>query len=214
MCAPRIGMGLRTKLAVRTILIAAWVLGVGVGIRALLRYANTPGALARPPIEWPANAPIKMARGRYTLAVFVHPQCPCSQATVEELAHIIACCRAQVETNVLVFSPSDAAPDWVHSDLWNSATRIPTVRVLEDRDASAARRFGAMTSGQVLLFDPQGHLAFNGGITAFRGHAGDNEGRDAIVALLRGETPRRRTTPVFGCALYGVTLSQWNPTTY
>ena len=111
MCALSIRMALRTQVGIRTILIAAWVLGLAVGIRVLLRYANTPGVLARPPIELPAEAPVKMARGRYTLAVFVHPQCPCSRATLEELAHIVACCRTQVETDVFFFSPSDAAPD-------------------------------------------------------------------------------------------------------
>ena len=29
---------------------------------------------------------------RFTLVVFAHPQCPCSRATIEELARIVSCC--------------------------------------------------------------------------------------------------------------------------
>ncbi len=53
-----------------------------------------------------------------------------------------------------------------------------------------------------MIYDAAGQLAFEGGITSFRGHSGDNDGRDAIVALLRGQRPQRRATPVFGCALF------------
>ena len=48
---------------------------------------------------------------------------------------------------------------------------------------------------------------FAGGITASRGHSGDNAGRSVLVALLHGAGPRpggpvaRHTSPVFGCPL-------------
>jgi hypothetical protein len=130
------------------------------------------------------------------------------------LAQIIACCGKQVETTVFFYFPPDTGSEWAHTDLWESAASIPAVRVLADRDAAAARRFGARTSGQVLFYNARGRLAFNGGITASRGHSGDSAGRDAIVSLLRGEDPQRRTTPVFGCALFGESSSTWNPATF
>jgi hypothetical protein len=79
---------------------------------------------------------------------------------------------------------------------------MPDVKVVDDPDSEMARRFGAGVSGQVLLYDASGHLAFNGGITASRGHFGDNDGLDAVLAILRDQTPYRRTSPVFGCSLY------------
>ena len=115
----------------------------------------------------------------------------------------MTCCGNKVSTTVFFYSPGKTENDWARSDLWDSAARIPGVRVLDDPDAAAARRFGARVSGQTLLYDAQGRLAFNGGITAFRGHVGDNDGRDAIVSVLDGENPHHRTTAVFGCALYG-----------
>jgi hypothetical protein len=65
----------------------------------------------------------------------------------------------------------------------------------------AARRFGASTSGQTLLYNMAGRLVFNGGITIARGHSGSNDGRDAVVALLSGLVPMHTITPVFGCSL-------------
>jgi hypothetical protein len=52
-----------------------------------------------------------------------------------------------------------------------------------------------------LLYDTAGRLLFSGGITAARGHSGDNAGREAIVALLAGAPTDRTQTPVFGCKL-------------
>jgi len=119
------------------------------------------------------------------------------------LERIIASCKDQVQAAVFFSVPRGSPPDFSRTDLWNTATRIPTVRVLADSNATEARRFGARTSGQVLLYDCRRRLVFSGGITAFRGHSGDNDGRDAIVSVVRGQSPRFRTTPVFGCALFG-----------
>jgi hypothetical protein len=75
------------------------------------------------------------------------------------------------------------------------------VEILRDDDAVEARRFGVFTSGQSLLYAPDGALLFSGGITASRGHAGDNAGIAAIAALARGRGAATTETPVFGCAL-------------
>ena len=42
----------------------------------------------------------------------------------------------------------------------------------------------------------------SGGITGSRGHAGDNAGRTAILALLHRETSGRDGSFVFGCSLF------------
>jgi hypothetical protein len=75
------------------------------------------------------------------------------------------------------------------------------VTVLDDVDGTEARRFGALTSGQVVVYDADGRLRFSGGITPARGHAGDNAGRSAIIALLEGASSASVETPVFGCSL-------------
>ena len=166
----------------------------------MIKYTWTPGRLATPPLEWPRHSQFQPASPKATLLVFVHPQCPCSRATLEELAGIMVL-RPQVEGRVYIFEPAGAP--WPKTDLYESAARIPGVRVLSDPNGAVARQFGARTSGQSLLYNAAGRLVFNGGITAGRGHVGANDGVDAVLALLNGAPPRQRSIPVFGCALYG-----------
>jgi hypothetical protein len=68
-------------------------------------------------------------------------------------------------------------------------------------------------SGQVLAYDGQGRLAFNGGITASRGHEGDSAGRSAVEAMLAGRR-HAATAFVFGCLLFDGDghASPWEPT--
>jgi hypothetical protein len=194
----------RNAKTVIAVSIAAWAIVLVFGLRTLLVYAHTPGRLASPPSQWPMASPVGLARGRASLLVFAHPQCPCSRATLGELEKILACCRKQVEVTVFFYRPRTAPKDWAETDLWRTAAAMPGVRVLEDPDADIARLFGAQVSGQVVLYDVSGRLAFNGGITAFRGHSGDNDGSDAVMAIASHQVPRRRATPVFGCALYAL----------
>jgi hypothetical protein len=124
---------------------------------------------------------------------------------MEELNRVLATYRGELAVRVLFFTPSDAGPEWRQSSLWESAEAIPGVTVEADLDGHQARRFGAETSGDVLLYDRQGALLFQGGITAGRGHAGDNPGASAIVALLSSRQATTRETPVFGCSLLNPT---------
>ncbi|MGD9857979.1 MAG: hypothetical protein AB7U20_23790 [Planctomycetaceae bacterium] len=110
-------------------------------------------------------------------------------------------CRGQVAGQVLFLQPPSAPEEWVQTDLWESALRIPGVEVRIDFAGAEQRRFGARVSGEVCLYQPTGELAFHGGITAGRGHAGDNEGRAALESLLQQQRTTTKTTPVFGCDL-------------
>jgi hypothetical protein len=76
------------------------------------------------------------------------------------------------------------------------------VTVLRDDGGGEARAFGVATSGQTLLYDSRGALVFNGGITGSRGHAGDNAGRAALIALIGRAPTDRSGANVFGCPLF------------
>lgn len=184
-------------------MLVIWTPAVGFGIHKLLQYSYTPGRPASAAPVWPANPWVAPAPSRPTLLVFAHPRCPCSRATIGELARIIAVYRGRVSATVFFYAPSTEAPDWDRTDLWRDALAIPGVRAAEDRDGAAARLFGAFTSGETLLFGTDGRLAFHGGITPARGHAGDSSGRDAILDLLAGRPAVRNSAPVFGCSIQG-----------
>jgi hypothetical protein len=72
---------------------------------------------------------------------------------------------------------------------------------MTDLDEVEVDRFHAEVSGLTMLYNADGKLLFSGGITASRGHSGDNVGRSSIVSLVTCGTSERTRTPVFGCAL-------------
>ena len=180
---------------------ALWVMAVGSGMTMLWAYAEAPGAAASPPAVWPRDSRIRPSAERATLVMLAHPYCPCTRASIEELDRLMAQAGDRLTADVLFVTPSDAGGGWDATDLWRSAAAIPGVSVRDDPDGIEARRFGALTSGQVLLYDAAGRLRFSGGITPARGHAGDSAGRSVIVALLAGASPASVETPVFGCSL-------------
>jgi len=178
-----------------------WVSGVSVGLWMLADYESTPGAAAVAPGRWPVDSRIERVPGRATLIMLAHPHCPCTRASVGELALLMARAQGLVSAYVLFLAPKGFADDWHQTDLWDSATAIPDVQAMEDDDGQEALRFHAATSGQTLLYDAEGGLMFSGGITDARGHSGDNTGRQAILSLLTTGVADQTQTPVFGCAM-------------
>lgn len=183
------------------LLVAFWLATVAGGTGVLLMQDFTPGGDVSAPKKWPAQTRIRHAADRPTLIMFAHPQCPCTRASLGELAVLMAQCPGRVDARVMFFQPQVGGDDWTQTDLWRSAGNIPGVMVQADVAGSEAKNFRATTSGHVILYDAQGGLLFSGGITESRGHSGDNAGRSAIVELLNHGTPATSATPVFGCSL-------------
>lgn len=173
---------------------------VAFGMRVLFAYENAPGRVGALPTAWPATQ-IERTADHPTLVMFAHPHCPCTDASVGELARLMARLEGRVQAYVVFVRPKEAGGTWDDTDLRRNAEAIPGVEVIVDADGAEARRFGAETSGHTLLFGVDGRLLFSGGITASRGHAGENVGESAIVAIATNHTPARTQTRVFGCAL-------------
>jgi hypothetical protein len=179
-----------------------WLGVVLAGTFFLTGYANTPGAAGSAPGAWPVSSKLSCNRHQPTFVMFIHPHCPCSAASVEELSQLMAHCRGRVEAHVFFLRPAGMTVEWTQTASWQAAARIPGVTVHRDDDGREARCFGAETSGDAELFDTAGHSVFHGGITAARGHEGDNDGLDAVQALVLQQPARETNTPVFGCSLF------------
>jgi hypothetical protein len=175
---------------------------VFAGLMIVWNYANTPAKATEPRDAWPTNPQIALNPERPTLVMFVHPQCPCTRASVAELARIAAQREGRFAGWVVLFTPDQADADWEHSDLVRSAEQIPGIRIVTDHDGTLARLFQITTSGHTLLYSPTGALQFSGGITKSRGHSGDNDGESAILSLLDGSPAGLSHTPVFGCPIH------------
>lgn len=154
-----------------------------------------------------------LARPR--LVMYVHPHCPCTRASLAELAKLTAGRGDALDVDVVVVAADGMEDGWKQGAIVRAAEAVHGVRVRTDDGAREARTVGAYTSGQTLLFGNDGTLLFAGGITRSRGHEGDNAGTRAITTLLADSTSTATfaastnrakrdvvTTPVFGCPLF------------
>jgi hypothetical protein len=183
------------------LVVLLWLTMAAAGMVRWQRYEVRPGPAAQAPLRWPADSALRRQPGRPTLLVFAHPLCPCTRATLHELRILLARAQTPVTVRVLFLEPSHPPADWSRGDLWDLAAAIPGVEVAADPDGAQSRRFGAMTSGATVLYDASGTLLFAGGITAARGHEGDNAGVISLLGHLHGDVGAAAAVPVFGCSL-------------
>jgi hypothetical protein len=185
-----------------TILVVLWTATVAIGGTLLWKYAATAGVAATAPEQWPARSRLAPEAGRATLVMLAHPRCPCTRASIAELAVLMDRIGTRGRAHVLFIRPRGAPGDgWEKTELWRAAARIPGVRVHADPNGAEAALFGAITSGQVVVYDASGRLVFRGGVTGARGHEGDNPGLSRALAVISGRPTDRNESNVFGCEL-------------
>jgi len=147
-----------------------WSLLVAAGVVEIVRYDTTPYDPSPAPAVWPRESEIRAAPYGTTVVMFVHPRCPCTEASKSELAAI-------------------------------EQTAPPTTRFIVTSDREEARRFGAKTSGDVVVYDMTGTRRFSGGITGYQGHVGHNVGHTMVDMIIHAQTQGSFDMPVFGCEL-------------
>jgi hypothetical protein len=159
-----------------------------------------PGATAAAaPPSWPLADP--RVSEHFSLVMTLHPQCPCSRASLDELQSILARANRPVDVRILFVVPQGAPEDWLDSPTSSLARSIPGAHVVIDTAGQRATLLGATTSGEVFLYTPDGKLCFHGGITDGRGHEGDNPGMICVEDILCDRVPTTARTPVYGCEL-------------
>jgi hypothetical protein len=180
------------------VLFALSAISTAIGMRAITRFDETPGKAGPAPERWPSSSSLDHSPTGPELVVFVHPLCSCTIATLHELSLL----PIKPRTAILFYRPSTTTK-WRAGKIWAMAEQLPGARVLWDDGGKEAARFGAATSGYMLLYDAGGQLLFRGGVTVSRGHEGDNEGFDSLVAALRSGARARAPSRVYGCGISG-----------
>jgi hypothetical protein len=176
-----------------------WLTVISAGMTYLAYYDQRAGEQqTSPAFIAPLASP---ATDKQRLLMFVHPRCPCSTASLRELERLMARCHDQIDATVYFICPAGESDAWVHGRLWDLAQSIQDTTRQVDAGGQLSKQFGATTSGTIVLYDPAGHLKYQGGITVARGHEGDSRGKDALFALARGETQAAAQCPVYGCPL-------------
>jgi hypothetical protein len=186
------------------IVVALWAGAAIAGMGFLLAYQQRAGSALVGPQTWPNESVVQRSSTVPTLVMVVHPKCSCSRASMAELAKLMTRLPGKVSAHVLFVKPDGVEDDWEKTDLLQSARRIDGVSVQVDAGGVESRRFGTLTSGQVYLYGTNGALLFTGGITAARGHHGDNAGSDLVSQIVTGASNGRSdtlATKVFGCEI-------------
>ncbi len=182
-----------------------WILAICFGMWQLMKYENIPGESGKPPVVFPSKSSLKTEKGIPTLIIFAHPHCPCTRATISELAQILTRKKEALKTYVVFFKHSKLSSNWVKTDIWNYVESMKDVELIIDKKGKEMKNFNVLTSGHSLLYDENGRLVFSGGITSSRGHIGNNIGRSTVTALLNHEIPAtikyKDKYKVFGCPL-------------
>ena len=182
------------------IVAAVWAAVIALSLIGLAIYGYTPGALGTPASARAAGfAP---AAERFTLAMAVHPMCPCTRASLSELEGLLVRCGDRLDARLLVYEPSRLDVEhWDDTAIDTLRARFSRAEVQADPGGAVAAALGSKTSGSVVLFDSNGEPCFWGGITPGRGHLGDNAGVETIVAAVRDGFRPRGQMPVYGCSL-------------
>jgi hypothetical protein len=132
--------------------LTVWLIAVVFTLALLWRYDSTPGVAAAAPATWPAGAHVGLSADRPTLLVTLHAYCPCSMATISEVAWVADRAHARFHTTFLVEAPdavSDAALE--DSAAYRLASAVLGASVVRDRGGHDAALFDAHTSGQTYL---------------------------------------------------------------
>lgn len=183
------------------LLTTVWGIAIVIGYSCLLWYNMNPGQIRIAPNRWPDSCSKRPDQELPTLLVFIHPKCPCTQATLIELEKLLAETNGKVRCNILLCCPSRLIPEWISSSLVERCCSIEGVIVDIDMNGALATTFNATSSGLCLLYSTAGELQFHGGLTSERGHIGESIGRDAIRKILRNDVSYVECSPVFGCEL-------------
>lgn len=188
----------------------AWLIIMVGCFAAITAYKSTAGAAATVPAAWPSDIPLARPANQAMLLMFLHPRCPCSRASLSQL-HELRSAQQSGALRIIALRPENAEQAWMEGDIIQQARQIPSAELIWDDGGRLAARFGARTSGHVLIYNEHGLLTFSGGITSLRGHDGWNTHAAAAAAQWRGDSGSARETPVFGCPLIETTLPGRSP---
>jgi hypothetical protein len=179
--------------------VVLWSAAVIAGIQRIWSYENTPGGQSSVPATWPGSSLVSIDRERMTVMMFVHPLCSCTRASLIELREALDVMDRAPAVWIVLLSPRGIVKDW-NEHTSAIAERIPEATIVTDLEGTAAHRFGASTSGHVVVYDHTGKLMFSGGITEGRGHVGNNAGRRDLISVVRGGDQVHEHS-IYGCGL-------------
>jgi|GEM_PF-6008619 len=177
------------NLSWRILIFSLWGLAIGTGTLYAMKLDAAPGAAGQAKVTQIQTNTMPL------LVLALHSQCPCSLATVDNLAELAAEMPNRLRVLAVITGPNSH-----DCPVLKALQSVPNVQVKFLSESEILTQYGARTSGQAYLYNQKGQLVFSGGLTSSRGEVNDAAGIDAIRNVLEGK-PAIKSTPVFGCAL-------------
>lgn len=155
--------------------------------------------------DWVRNSALVLDRERPTLVLFLHADCPCTDAGQAALGRVLDSYPEAFHVAIVRVGPFTNSPNDPQPAAYVELLRHAGVEKYEDTDATLAAKFGVLRGGTLLAFSPSGDALFEGGLATEDGErrSGDaleeNPGLDAIRDIARGRNPDRLHAPSYGC---------------
>ena len=119
-----------------TVISLTWLIAVVASIAAGLLYDFRPSSTIPTLRQWPIDSRLSRVEDKPTLILFAHPRCPCTVATLEELAEILNGIDQSLTINIVFVVPTNAGAQWHRSKSVQLARQIPDACVTFDTGAS------------------------------------------------------------------------------
>ena len=127
--------------------LAMWLLVVGIGTWKMLSFDFAAGDAGLPVSQWPSDSTLVRSEVLPTLVVFIHPKCPCSNATANELERLESKLRIRAKCIVVFSQPVGAPSDWCNTRTAKAFSHIPNIETQIDEGNLEAARFGCIAVG-------------------------------------------------------------------
>lgn len=190
------------KLKVGALFLIAWVVGVGFTFWSNYKFETTPGKASGFVETAPTGSDLHFAADQFNWITFIHPQCACSKATLENLRQMNNDFKNKnVKFHVVFFAPDQKNENLEKSEYVQAAEQLSHTEIYFDPKLKEFNFYDAETSGQSFLFNAERKLVFKGGITEARGHLGESLSMRRIASLVTGSSSNEKLieSPTFGC---------------
>lgn len=180
------------------VLMGVWCVFLMGGSYLIYRFETIPGEQVRRLSAWPDGSVISRPEHYPILVSFMHPRCACSEASLSALESIESRFGEELEIRIVFWLPEDPSSEWTDCDLVESARKKFGDRVYLDFQGIESDRFAANTSGESFLFNKEGRLLMQGGLTPRRSTADADFAVMTIDLALQGKGVLFGHT--YGCA--------------
>ncbi|MBC8008971.1 MAG: redoxin domain-containing protein [Burkholderiales bacterium] len=152
-------------------------------------------------------------KGKTVVLEWVNPECPFVMKHYEGSGNIPATQKTAAADGVVWLQINSAGPgnqgdyDAAKAKAWQAKTSSAAAAYLRDSTGTTGKAYGAKTTPQIVVINPEGTLVYNGAIDSIRSaEAADiakaeNYALSALAAVKAGKPVEKATTKPYGCGI-------------